>query len=401
MKKTLILFTRIILGILSIILPFGILVFLADEVIRIYQYNLLKWFALLICFIGFYISGLINKKTPLKFIPLLYLSLLLFIPLSSFYYPLSIYLLLFASVGLLLTRKEFSSKIKKFSIFLTMGVFIFFLFSQPLIIRLEENIRENQYGDLINGKTIWDFSDEQEKEVQIPEYVFSDINDNPFDINSLENKTLYISFWATWCGPCRVEKPILDELKKELEKKSNVVFIDISIDHNKIKWRKFLKKTNPDGLQLISNNHSKTRALFGLSGIPAHFIVTPNMEFARIGLDGAKNILSDPSKVANYINSKNRKPANEFYLQEYRTTKYVETDSLNSIYYTTTGANRVLASNLNIVVQELKKDHKEKNVYIRIYNFPLKKEDSIIFKAQIMVSPSPDDYEKYKSSPSG
>lgn len=401
MKKILSLISRIILGIFSIILPFGILVFLADDVIRIHQYNLLKWFALLICFTGFYISGLINKGTPLKFIPLLYLSLLLFIPLNSFYFPLSIYLVLFASIGLFITRKEFSRKLKQVSIFLTFGIFTFLLFSQPLTIRLEENIRVNQYGDLINGKIIWDFSDEQEKEIQIPEYVFSDINDNSFNLKSLENKTLYISFWATWCGPCREEKPILDELKKKLENNSNIVFVDISIDHNKNNWREFLKKTNPEGLQLISNDQSKTRALFGLSGIPAHFIVNPNMEFARIGLVGAKTILSDPLKVADYINSKNRKPANEFYLQDYRTTKYVESDSLNIIYYTTTGTNRVLASHLNTVVQELKKNHEEENVYIRIDNFPLKNSDSIIFKAQFMVSPSPHDYEKNKSSFSG
>jgi len=65
MKKTLITISKIILGILSIIIPFTVLVYLVENVIQIHDYDQLKWFALLICSLGFYISGLINSKTPL------------------------------------------------------------------------------------------------------------------------------------------------------------------------------------------------------------------------------------------------------------------------------------------------------------------------------------------------
>ena len=221
MKKTLITVSKIILGILSIILPLIIIVYILTDFIRIYEYDQLKWIALLICALGFYISGLINRKTHLKFIPFLYTSLLIFIPMRCFYFPLIYFLFLFATISLLLTRKEFNSKIKLASIILISGLFIFFLFSQPLIIRQGKIIKKDQYGELINGKTIWDFT--EKKSNLLPESVFLNSQSKSFDLKSLKNKTLYISFWATWCGPCRAEKPQLEKLKADFKNNSNIV----------------------------------------------------------------------------------------------------------------------------------------------------------------------------------
>jgi len=180
---------------LAISIPFKAVIYLASNVIQIYEYTQLKWVALLICSTGFYISGLINSKTSLKTIPLSYISLLLFIPLRSFYFPLIYFLFLFATISLLLTRKEINRKVKWSSFTLMASLFIYFLFSQPLIIKPEGIIEKNQSGELTNGNTIWGFSEEKSK--LLPESVFIGLNDKELDLKSLKNKTLYISFWAT------------------------------------------------------------------------------------------------------------------------------------------------------------------------------------------------------------
>ena len=39
-----------------------------------------------------------------------------------------------------------------------------------------------------------------------------------------------VDFWATWCGPCRIIAPIIEELSVELEGRAKIGKVDV--DHN-------------------------------------------------------------------------------------------------------------------------------------------------------------------------
>ena len=43
------------------------------------------------------------------------------------------------------------------------------------------------------------------------------INDSIYNLTDLEDKVVLINFWATWCGPCRMEIPEFNELHKNYE----------------------------------------------------------------------------------------------------------------------------------------------------------------------------------------
>lgn len=302
MKNTLTITIKILVGIFTILIPFFLVIYIAESIIYIHEYYLLKWIALFISGLGFYISGLINRKTPLKWLPFLYLSLLLFIPMRYVYFPLFLFIILFATISLFITRREYAKKYRLMSLTFMTVIFVYFLFSQPLIIRETKAI--SYYNDVLeNSFEVWNFS--KVKSYQLPEYIYFDTNNNPVDLKTFKNKTLYISFWATWCKPCMKEKPELEKLKDYYKDSTDVIFVDILLDDSEDNWLKYLDQNKPQGIQLRSRNAVKTRELFEMSGIPMHIVVNSEWLYRKErNISFAYNLLSNQEVLNNFVNRK-------------------------------------------------------------------------------------------------
>lgn len=62
------------------------------------------------------------------------------------------------------------------------------------------------------------------------------ITDANFDTETNDGVVL-VDFWATWCGPCRMQSPIIDELDEEIGDK--VTFAKMDVDENPQTPQKF------------------------------------------------------------------------------------------------------------------------------------------------------------------
>jgi thiol-disulfide isomerase/thioredoxin len=65
-------------------------------------------------------------------------------------------------------------------------------------------------------------------------------------LDSYHGKPLLVTFWATWCEPCRDEYPMLNELAKEYAPKGlHVVGVNLDDDGDLILMRRFMARYKP------------------------------------------------------------------------------------------------------------------------------------------------------------
>ena len=93
-----------------------------------------------------------------------------------------------------------------------------------------------------------------------------EINDNNFNEKITQNEKVVVDCYATWCGPCKMLSPIIDELAKELK---DVHFYKLNVDENE-----------------------KTSASFGIMSIPTLLIFSQgNLVNKSIGLKSKEELI--------------------------------------------------------------------------------------------------------------
>lgn len=302
MKNKTKLILRIFLGVLAIIISNILLIILFKDVIAVHNVMDLKWLYLLSSSIGFYIAGLINRKTKLILTPILFISLGIYIPFQQLYFPFILLIILFSSISIVLSRKEIGKRVKIPSTLILIGILSFFLFSKPLIIE-NKDFGTDSAKNLYNATVLWDFT--PEKPSSLPNETFHDKEGNEINLKNFEGKTLFVTFWATWCGPCLGEKPELEKLKRKFQDNPDIAFIDISIDSNIEKWKSYLSQHEPTGIQLVSQNDAKTHSNFEFSATPFHLIADSENNYKKCSgpffID--EKLLSNPVKLNEYLNT--------------------------------------------------------------------------------------------------
>ncbi len=107
-----------------------------------------------------------------------------------------------------------------------------------------------------------------------PQLLGTTIDGDEIDAGEFAGKVLVVTFWASWCGPCKKELPILEGIQRVGKDSVKVVAVNIE---DREQFRKVAKALSTLTLQITHDYRKQSSGAYGVRGIP-HLVL--------IGRDG-------------------------------------------------------------------------------------------------------------------
>jgi thiol-disulfide isomerase/thioredoxin len=86
-------------------------------------------------------------------------------------------------------------------------------------------------------------------------------------LNQYKGQVVMINFWASWCGPCRQEMPLLENIYKKYGK-MGFTLIGVNVEPDTKAAENWLKQT-PVSFPVLFDTDSKVSKLYNVSGMPS------------------------------------------------------------------------------------------------------------------------------------
>ncbi|MEE9206894.1 MAG: redoxin family protein [Gemmatimonadota bacterium] len=113
---------------------------------------------------------------------------------------------------------------------------------------------------------------------EAPPFRLETFDGDTLGLTDLRGRVVVINFWASWCGPCRVEHPALLNIES-LYARDEVALIGIANRDRRVDSERFLAALGGNWTQLIETNN--TALDYGVYGLPETFFIDREGRVAR------------------------------------------------------------------------------------------------------------------------
>ena len=151
---------------------------------------------------------------------------------------------------------------------LPLVVFFFIVLSSSVVLyQLKVNDKsERSIASQLIGKNI--------PKILIPRenYIKRNTNSDNIDFKKYHNQIFVVNFFASWCAPCKIEAPIIDELSKILP------VIGIAYKDKYLDTKKFLDNFGNPYIETGIDKSGKIAIEWGVYGVPETFLINKKGE---------------------------------------------------------------------------------------------------------------------------
>lgn len=109
----------------------------------------------------------------------------------------------------------------------------------------------------------------------MPAFTLTDVSTGrAIDQSAWRGKVVIVNFWATWCGPCRMEIPDLIKLQEKY--RDNLVVVGLSIDEGPAEAVKAYAAAEKINYPVAVVGKDIEKLFGGITAVPSTFIVSPD-----------------------------------------------------------------------------------------------------------------------------
>lgn len=119
------------------------------------------------------------------------------------------------------------------------------------------------------------------------------------DLEKLRGKPVVLSFWASWCGPCRFELPELSRIKPLYP---NVHFLAVNVDRDKKSAQRFLSKVK-FSLPIAWDNEARTLGEYAVISMPTMVLIDAKgtVQYVKVGYSREKKLVELEGKIKELV----------------------------------------------------------------------------------------------------
>lgn len=131
-----------------------------------------------------------------------------------------------------------------------------------------------------------------------PDFTLNDVNGRPVKLSDLRGKVVLLNFWATWCGPCKVEIPWFIEFEQKYKDRGLVV-IGVAMDEEGWSVVKPYIAERRINYRVVVGTEKVGLDYGGVESLPTTFIIDKagNIASTHVGLVSRKEYENDINQL--------------------------------------------------------------------------------------------------------
>jgi cytochrome c biogenesis protein CcmG/thiol:disulfide interchange protein DsbE len=114
-----------------------------------------------------------------------------------------------------------------------------------------------------------------------PEFALKDIDGKVVRLSDYKGKVVLLDFWATWCGPCKIEIPWLKEFQRKFRDRGFEI-IGVSMDDEGLTVVKPFVKELAINYRIVIGDDTTAQLYGGVDALPTTFVIDRDGKIAAV-----------------------------------------------------------------------------------------------------------------------